>query len=180
MIDYSNQGVVWYAMKTTYKREMQAKSYLESRGVECFVPMEQSLSTRAGRKVVIQRPAIHNLIFVKSDLAQLMDLKSGLNYLHNRLIKEGELLVPIVVPTHQMEQFIDLTTHHIEEMHYVDLEESRLEKGTPVRVIEGRFKGCEGELERIKGKRARRVWVNIKGIVAYTFEVEAKAIEIIG
>ncbi|MFI3282326.1 MAG: transcription termination/antitermination NusG family protein [Rikenellaceae bacterium] len=46
MINYSNQGVVWYAMKTTFKRELKAKAYLDSCGIESFIPMQQIVLSR--------------------------------------------------------------------------------------------------------------------------------------
>lgn len=177
MIDYSDCGIVWYAMKTTYKRELQAKEYLDAHGIENFIPMQQKVEIKNGRKKVVIIPAVHNLIFIKTDLAQLREIKISLSYIHNRLATEGDHLSPIIVPTSQMDQFIDVTRHHLDRVLYVDLTTARLEKGTPVRITDGDFKGYEGELEKVKGKRDRRVVVSIEGIVAYKFEVAAKFIE---
>lgn len=177
MVVYSDHGVVWYAMKTSHKKEMQAKAYLETYGVECFVPMMQDISTKTGRKKIILKPAVYNLIFVKVDLAQLKDIKISLNYLRNRLTTDGDISVPIIVPTQQMEQFIDAVTHNLDKIIYVDLTKVCIDKGTKVRITDGKFKGYEGELERIKGKRDRRVCVRVEGIVAYKFDVEAEFIE---
>ncbi len=177
MIDYSDRGIVWYAMKTVYKKELKAKEYLDSRGIENFIPMRQDIVVKYGRKSVIIKPAVHNLIFVKTDLKQLRDIKISLNYIHNCLMVENEVSVPIIVPTVQMDQFIDALTHHLEDIIYVDLTTTRLDKGTPVRITDGKFKGYEGILEKVKGKRDRRVHVNINGLAAYKFEVEATFIE---
>lgn len=177
MIVYSDQGVVWYAMKTTYKKELQAKEYLTSRGIECFIPMKQETTTKQGRKTVVLKPAIHNLIFVKTNLEQLKDIKISLNYLHNHLTIENGNSVPIIVPTKQMEQFITAITHSLEEVIYVDLTATQLEKGTPVRITDGKFKNYQGELEKIKGKRDRRVTIKVGGICAYKIDVPANFIE---
>lgn len=177
MIDYSDHGVVWYAMKTVYKKELQAKEYLDSRGIENFVPMQKEIHTKGNRKCVRFKPAVHNLIFVKTDLTGLKDIKISLNYLHNRLTTNDGVSTPIIVPTKQMDQFIHAMTNNLEEILYVDLTTTRLEEGTFVKITGGKFKGYEGVLEKIKGKRDRRVHVNIIGIVAYRFEVEASFIE---
>lgn len=178
MIDYSDHGVVWYAMKTVYKKELQAKQYLDSRGVENFLPMVKVVSSRMGRKQEILKPAIHNLIFIKTDLTELNDIKISLNYLHNKLmtVKEG-LSAPIIVPAKQMEQFIDAATNHLDDIIYIDLTEVALEKGTLVRITDGKFKGYEGELAKTKGKRNRVVNVIMKDVAAFKFEVEACYIE---
>lgn len=31
----------WYVMRSTYSREMKAKSLLESEGVKCYIPMKK-------------------------------------------------------------------------------------------------------------------------------------------
>lgn len=177
MIEYLNLGVVWYAMKTTYKKELRAKEYLDSRGVESFIPMQQKIESRSGRKRVTLVPAVHNLIFVKADLATLNEIKISLNYLHNCLMTEGNKSSPIIVPTKQMDQFIDAMTRNLERIIYVDLTTVALEKGVPVRITGGDFEGYEGEVERVKGKRDRYVHVIIKGVAAYRFEVAACFIE---
>ncbi len=177
MIDYSDHGVVWYAMKTIYKKELKAKEYLDSHGIENFIPMRQEIENKRGRKSVILKPAVHNLIFVKVNLAQLNDIKISLRYLHNQLMTEDNISYPIIVPTQQMDQFIDALTHHLEDIIYVDLSTTRLEKGTPVRITDGKFKGYEGELEKVKGKRDRLVHVIIKDVAAYKFETKVDFIE---
>lgn len=178
MIDYSDHGVVWYAMKTIYKKELQAKAYLDSCGIENFLPMVKDISIRFGRRQEILRPAVHNLIFIKTDLDGLNEIKSSLNYLHNRLMTvEDGLSVPIIVPTKQMEQFVDAMTNYLDDIVYIDLSQVTLEKGTPVRITDGKFKGYEGELAKIKGKRNRVVTVVLKDVAAFKFEVEASCIE---
>lgn len=177
MIVYSDLGVVWYAMKTTYKKELQAKEYLEARDIECFVPLKQEITTRCGRKRVVQKPIIHNLIFVKTDLAQLRELKIDLSYLHNIITDIDDQKAPIVVPSKQMEQFIAAITDTLSKIIYVDLATTQLEKGTPVRITDGKYRGYEGELEKIKGKRDRRVTIVVGGVIAYKIDVEACYIE---
>lgn len=177
MIDYSDKGTVWYAMQTTYKRELKAKAYLDAHSIECFVPMCQEIVVVRGKKRAVQKPILHNLLFLKADLARLKAIKSNLNYLHNRLTEANGRLIPIVVPTKEMEQFIHVATHAFEKVVYIDLSTTRLEKGTPVRVIGGDFEGYEGVLARVKGKRDKRVVINIEGVLAYALEVDVNYVE---
>ncbi|MFR9650671.1 MAG: UpxY family transcription antiterminator [Rikenellaceae bacterium] len=178
MIDYSDHGVVWYAMKTVYKKELLAKKYLDAHDVENFLPMVKDDSGRFGRKCEGLKPAIHNLIFIKTNLAKLNDIKISLNYLHNKLMTTEEgVSVPIIVPTKQMEQFIYAMTKLLDKITYIDLSTTKIEKGTPVRIIDGDFKGFEGELERVKGKRSRTVHVILQGIVGFKCEINACHIE---
>lgn len=164
-------------MKTTYKKELQAKKYLDSCGIECFVPMKQETISKQGRKTVIQKPAIHNLIFVKADLNQIREIKTYLNYLHNLIVDIDDVKVPIIVPTQQMDQFIAAVSDSFDKIIYVDLSMTCLDKGTPVRIIDGKYKGYEGVLEKIKGKRDRRVTIIVGNVIAYKIDVEASCLE---
>ncbi|MFI3266923.1 MAG: UpxY family transcription antiterminator [Rikenellaceae bacterium] len=177
MIIYPDHGVVWYAMKTTYKRELKAKEYLDTRGIESFIPMQKVVTIKYGKKTTTLKPAVHNLIFVKTDNAQLGEIKISLNYLHNCLTTINDKSTPIVVPIRQMEQFIKAVTEQLNKIAFIDLTKSILAKGTPVRITDGTFKGYEGMLNKIKGKRDRRVEINVEGIIAYTIDVEASFIE---
>lgn len=177
MMNYSKNDRVWYAMKTTFKRELKAKAYLDSCNIECFVPMQQIHSTKAGKKNIILRPALSNLLFIKATAAQLSEIKLNLTYIHNRLFKSEGRLLPMVVPTVQMEQFIRANTYLLDQITYVDSTSTLLDKGTRVRIIDGDFKGYVGVLKKIKGKRDRRVTINIEGLVAYTVDVNASFVE---
>ncbi|MFR9543062.1 MAG: UpxY family transcription antiterminator [Rikenellaceae bacterium] len=178
MIDYSDHGIVWYAMKTVYKKELQAKEYLDARNIENFLPMVKDISIKRGRKQEVLKPAVHNLIFIKTDLAGLNDIKISLNYLHNKLMTiEAGVSAPIIVPTKQMELFIYAMTSLLDKITYIDLSTTQLIKGTPVRIIDGDFKGFEGELQKTKGKRSRTVHVVLQDLAGFTCEVEASDIE---
>lgn len=178
MVDYFDNGTVWYAMQTTYKRELKAKAFLDSCGIECFVPMVQSVIAVGGKKKVVVKPAIHNLIFIKSNLSLLKEVKSRLNFIHNILIENNSRLSPIIVPEKQMEQFINIVSTSLDKVIYVDLSLTRLEKGTKVRIVGGQFEGYEGVLMKVKGARDKRVVLNIEGIVAIAMiSIDAELIE---
>ncbi len=181
MIDYSNHNIVWWAMKTTYKRELKAKAILDECGVENFVAMESRTTTRAGRRYSVKVPAIHNLIFIKGDGEALQRVKQRINFLHNRLCMVEGRLSPIVVSERDMEQFISLSRQAEksgQELKYIDLMDTPLAKGTRVRIIGGEFAGYEGTLTRVKGCRDRRVVLNIESLVAVAMtSIDASLIE---
>ena len=65
----------WYPMRVTYSRELQTKSFLESVGVECFIPMRyEQIDGRHPRHQEL-RPAIHNLIFVHASQSRITEMK---------------------------------------------------------------------------------------------------------
>ena len=74
--------VSWFAMSAPYRRELKAMDYLQSKGIECFVPMINAIvEKRNGIKQRRQVPAIHNLIFVHSSKAVIQELKRGVDFL---------------------------------------------------------------------------------------------------
>lgn len=166
MVDYTNSNTVWYAMKTTFKRELKAKAALDENRVENFIAMRHKQIVVKGKKRIITEPAIHNLIFMKADGDLLMKMKSKVNYLHNRLIKDENRLIPITVSDKDMSQFIRLTERGLEKTILVDLTTTPLAKGTKVRITGGEFEGFEGLLMKVKGARDKRVVLNIEGVVA--------------
>ena len=42
---------VWFAMRATYRRELEAMHLLEKANIGCFIPMQYKISICRGRKV---------------------------------------------------------------------------------------------------------------------------------
>ncbi len=166
MIDYSNKGTVWYAMKTTFKRELKAKAWLEAISIENFIPMQRTTTIVRGQKKLLTKPALHNLIFIRVDGDLLRKIKERVPYLHNYLTEQNGVLEPIIIPDREMEQFITISEASLAEVRYIDLTTTRLDKGTRVRIIGGDFEGFEGTLMKIKGARDKRVVLAIEGLMA--------------
>ena len=93
-------------MRATYKRELIARDYLTSKGIEVFVPMKKIIKVVRGIKRKLTVPAINSLIFVYAQKEQIQQAKLGVEYLQYVTKKEGIRNVPIIVPQRQMEQFI--------------------------------------------------------------------------
>ena len=43
---------VWFAMRATYRRELEAMHLLEKANLGCFIPMQYKISIRRGRKIL--------------------------------------------------------------------------------------------------------------------------------
>ena len=169
-------------MSAPYRRELIAKDYLDKKGIECFVPMKESLVDRHnGVKRRQLLPAIHNLIFVHTTRERIKTLKQGVNFLQYHTRPQGGKNIPITVPDGQMQQFITICTANNENITYLRPEEIDIRKGTRVRVHGGAFDGTEGYFVKIQGKRNRRVVMLIEGITAVALtEISTDFIEVIG
>lgn len=171
---------MWYAMSAPYRNELKAKSYLDAKGVENFLPLQYKIITnRYGRKVRKLAPAISNLIFARTTRSHLQEVKQGVRYLQYRTRPEAGRNVPIVVPDYQMQQFITVCKTHNNDLLFLEPSEIDLEKGTRVRIIGGPFDGVVGIFVKLKGVRHKRVVVQVAGVAVATAEVEPQYIEVL-
>lgn len=173
---------VWFAMSAPYCNEMRAKSLLESKNIECFVPMcYKIVESRQGIKNRRLVPAIHNLIFAHTTKERIQDVKSGVKYLQYRVKPENGKNVPIVVPDEQMELFMTVCEKGSENLKYLLPSEVNLERGTKIRVVGGLFDGVVGSFVKVKGIRSKRVVVSLEGVASVAItEISDGLIEVIG
>ena len=129
----------WYAIRVTYSREMAAKSYLDSIGIESYVPMHFAERTYGG-----------NLLFIRTSADRLREIKATTT-LPIRYIMDRESKSPTVIPERQMQDFMAVVATQNEHVEIVAPQDVDLEKGDPVRVTEGIFAGIEGRYIRHKG-----------------------------
>ena len=161
------EELTWFAMSATFGRSIKAKAFLESKQVECFVPMRYEIikdKTQGNiRKLV---PAINNLIFAYTTKERIQALKSTAEYLQYLTHPIGGRNVPIIVPIEQMQQFITICDTFDESLTYLSPDEINLEEGTPVKIIGGAFDGVVGIFVKVNNSRKRRVVVLVQGVSA--------------
>lgn len=170
---------LWFAMYA-YKREMRIQQELEEAGIESFIPMHYILKECKGKKQRVLAPAISNLVFVHTTKSVLYDFKLKTPYLQYITQKMNSRREIITVPRRQMQEFIKIAKQYEEDLIYYKPEEICLAKGDKVRVHGGAFDGVEGVLLKLKGKRSKRVIVEIPGVIAIAAAyIEPDLIEII-
>lgn len=155
---------IWYAMRATYRRELEAVKLLEREGLGCFVPMQYKVSVKRGKKVRELVPAIHSLVFVHARPSEVKRVKSQVSWL--QYITDSRSGQKIVVPDNQMQRFIAVSGTYNDHLLYFRPDELNLKKGTRVRITGGEFEGQEGIYLKVKGARDRRVVVEVQGVVA--------------
>ena len=177
----SNSGAVWFAMSAPYCNEMRAKTLLESKNIECFVPMcYKIVESRLGAKSRKLVPAIHNMIFAHTTKERIQEVKSGVRYLQYRVKPEKGKNVPIVVPDEQMAHFMAVCNSGNENLKYLLPSEVNLERGTRIKVVGGFFDGIEGRFVKVKGIRNKRVVVSIDGLASVALaEITDGLIEVV-
>lgn len=163
-MEAEKENEIWYAMRATYRRELEAVKLMEREGMGCFIPMQYKESVKQGRKVRELVPAIHSLVFVYARPSELKRVKAQATWL--QYIIDTRSRQKIIVPDNQMQRFIAVTGTYNDHLLYFQPGELNLKKGARVRITGGEFEGQEGIYLKVKGARDRRVVVEIQGVVA--------------
>lgn len=159
-----NEKMQWFAMRVTYRRELEVKVLLDQQGIGNFIPMHYVTRVVKRRKKRELVPVVHNLIFIHISLTDIQNLKKNISYLQYMTdSRSGE---KIIVPDGQMRDFIAVAGTYDEHLLFFKPEEINPTKGTRVRITGGDFEGYEGIFIKVKGARDRRVVICIQGIIA--------------
>ena len=51
-MEVEKESEIWYAMRATYRRELDAMRLLEKEKLSCFIPMQYKISVKKGKKFV--------------------------------------------------------------------------------------------------------------------------------
>lgn len=170
---------VWYAMRATYGRNMQAKNAADGMEITNYIPMRYVVTRGGGRKIRKWVPVIRDLIFIYASQSEVSQLKQRISYLQYITRPENGRNIPIIVPDDDMQRFITLTIADDKELIYLRPDEINLASGTRIRLHGGEFDGLEGIFIKLKGKRNRRVVINIDSVIAVGIEVHPDLVEVI-
>ncbi|MDE6217955.1 MAG: UpxY family transcription antiterminator [Muribaculaceae bacterium] len=184
VVAYSDIGahdrLEWFAISAPFRRELQARDYLQAHGLECFLPMRyQLVDAGYGKKKRELRPAVPSMLFVRSQRAYLQQIKKGQSFIQYLTRPEGSRNVPIVVPEFQMKSFMRAIQNSLDSFLYFRPGEIDLRKGRRVRIIGGQLDGVEGVFMRVKGARTRRLVIMLEGLGAVAAEVSPDYVELI-
>ena len=158
--------VCWFALRVTYCREMIVKKHFDALGIPVFIPMRYEYFKEGRKKVRRLVPAIHNLLFVRTDKATLDSFKQNTSLpIRYVMRREQERSYIVVVPDADMDNFIRVAGTCDDGLFYLGADTVDLRQGQRVRVTQGIFAGAVGTLLRVKGCRDRRVVVSLEGFV---------------
>ena len=184
MGEFSNavQAEEWFAMRATYRREFQAQRQLEASGIRSYIPMREEDRIEGGRRRKVKVPAVHNLIFVRTDKDTLQSFKGRVPYLQYMMGRsEGGVLRPIVIPDKSMDDFIRVTESCGDGVEYLRIGDRAFKAGMRVRVRGGVLDGVEGILVKEGKRNDRKLVVSLNGILSVaTTSVYADTVEVLG
>lgn len=160
-------------MRAAYGQEKKAKDFLEAKGIEVFLPVQEKCIVQNGKRKNKQVSLIPNFLFVKSTEAEMKKYvgKGELGFFHHYYVpyrdETGRMvgrkgIKPLVIPAKQMNFFIKWNAVEEEDKLFVPDAKFKFTKDDKVKIVRGKFVGFEGKVCRIKGQT--RVGLIIEGV----------------
>ena len=157
----------WFVLRVSYGRIDKAKTFVEAKGLECYVPLQYKEIRKQGKKRIITIPLLHSLIFVHASAEQIEALlhdnkvvanenRALLSYYFNHTIHRQDnpdRNPPLTIRDEAMNNFIRVTS--IKNPHIIPVTSNNIQfkLGDNVVVTEGEFKGIHGRVARIAGQQ---------------------------
>lgn len=157
----------WFVLRVSYGRIDKAKTYVEAKGMECYVPLQYKEIRKQGKKRIIPTALLPSLIFVHASAEQVETLlhdnkvmtnesQALLSYYFDHTIHRQDnpdRNPPLTIRDEDMNNFIRLTS--IKNPHIIPVTSNniQLKLGDNVVVTVGEFKGIHGRVARIAGQQ---------------------------
>ncbi|MDY4250208.1 UpxY family transcription antiterminator [Bacteroides pyogenes] len=181
----------WFVLRVSYGRIDKAKTFVEAKGLECYVPLRYKEVSKQGKKRIITEPLLPSLMFVHASAEQVETLlhdnkvvanesRPLLSYYFDHTIhlqNNPDRNPPLTIRDEAMNNFIRLTS--IKNPHIIPVTSNNIQfkLGDNVVVTEGEFKGVHGRVARIAGQQ--RVIVELfDGCLVATAYVPKEAMRI--
>ena len=160
----------WFALRTTYGREVKAYRYLTSQGLQAFCPTIKRMKLIGGKRHETEESRIPNIFFAYGTFDEVSSfVYDNINlpylrfyYSHHRTGSRIER-TPVIVPDHQMQDLMRVCNA---DSSNTIIQAGNIEKfttGQLVRITSGPFSGITGRVAKYKGQQ--RVAVIVEGIV---------------
>lgn len=180
----------WFVLRVSYGRIDKAKTFVEAKGIESYVPLRYKEVRKQGKKRIIPIPLLPSLIFIHASAEQVEALlhdnkvvsnesRALLSYYFDHTIhcqNNPDRNPPLTIQDEAMNNFIRLTS--IKNPHIIPVTSNSIQfkLGDNVVVTEGEFKGVHGKVARIA--RQQRVVVELfDGCLVATAYVPKDAME---
>lgn len=162
-----NGNKQWFVLRVSYGRIDKAKTFVEAKGLECYVPLRYKEVRKQGKKRIIPIPLLPSLIFIHVSAEQVEALlhdnkvvsnesRALLSYYFDHTIhcqNNPDRNPPLTIQDEAMNNFIRLTS--IKNPHIIPVTSNSIQfkLGDNVVVTEGEFKGIHGRVARIAGQQ---------------------------
>lgn len=158
---------LWFVLRVSYGRIDEAKTFVEAKGLECYVPLRYKEVRKQGKKRIITEPLLPSFIFVHAEAEQVETLlhdnkvvanesRALLSYYFDHTVYRQDYPdrnPPLTIRDEAMKNFIRLTS--VKNPHIIPVTSNSIQfkLGDNVVVTEGEFKGVHGMVARIAGQQ---------------------------
>ena len=155
----------WFVLRVSYGRILKAQTYIEGKGIDCYVPLRYKQITKQGKKRIVTEPLLPSFIFVHASCSQVEALCRNVNasdsrpllsfyYDHTSFCEDApDKNPPLIISNSAMDNFIRLTSIKNPHVIPVTSENIKYKMGDEVVITEGEFMGVHGRVARIAGQQ---------------------------
>ena len=157
----------WFVLRVTYGRIIKAQTFVEAKGLECYVPLHYKEIWKQGKRRIITEPLLPSFLFVHASaervdyLLQDKSIKAFENrallsyyYDHTSHCENAPTNnPPLIIADTAMDNFIRLTSIHNPHIIPVTSDNIKYKLGDEVVITEGEFKDIHGRVTRIAGQQ---------------------------
>ena len=166
----------WYVLRASYGREDKAADYMIDDGTYAYVAKRYAWKYVKGHRKRVEETLIPNLLFAyttkekaETYVKQTPEL-TFLTYYYNHFVQnEQEKNPPLIVPEHEMKNFIRATMSMNEHIMFVKPQQVHYKGGEQVKVIDGVFQGVEGRVARVAGQQRVIVTLSKVGLISTAY-----------
>lgn len=171
----------WFVMRDLSRSNAKTPAYklLATLGMEVFTPMQYSLKIRNGKRIREYTPYILDLLFVYDTKSHLDTIVNHIATLQYRYQKGKPYCTPMTVSETDMKHFIHAIGQMDSCQYYLPDELNASMIGKKVRIIGGHLNGYEGYLLKARGKRNKRILVELPSLLVASVEVFPEYIQLI-
>lgn len=162
-----NTNRQWFVLRVSYGRIIKAKAFVETKGLECYVPLRYKEVRKQGKKRIITEPLLSSFLFVHATAEQVETLlyeikvssdesRTLLSYYFDHTSQRQDnpdRNPPLTICDEAMNNFIRLTSIKNPHIIPVTTEIIQYKLGDIVIVTEGDFKDIHGRVARIAGQQ---------------------------
>lgn len=182
------QSTQWFVLRVSYGRILKAQTYIEGKGIDCYVTLRYKQITKQGKKRIVTEPLLPSFIFVHASCSQVEALCRNVNasdsrsllsfyYDHTSFREDApDKNPPLIISDSAMDNFIRLTSIKNPHVIPVTSENIKYKLGDEVVITEGEFKGIHGRVVRIAGQQ-RVVVESFDGCLVATAYVPKNAMK---
>ena len=170
----------WFVMRDLKRANAKtpAYKYLDSLGIEVFVPMRWEVTIDKGKRSRRQVPVVRDLLFVHEKRDVLDPIVDRTDTLQYRWLRHT-FREPMTVSDAEMQRFIGAVGATESPKFYLPEEITPQMYGRKIRIVGGPLDGYEGSLVTTRGSRVKRLLVTLEMHLAVAVEVNPEYIQLI-